>query len=575
VSVGDGIEIAARFALIRRDRAGQLVSVHAVGCNSLGGPDFAIESEGRHRGDVTAVDAAARTVTVAGFPLTDALVGQSVLFANELHQTNFQVESVSGGDGKVVLGLGYVSPMIGHGTVYDVDDQNRVLLTDTTFRNYGCQDIWSKGFDPKLEGMYLLNGDRSKHFLINDCQLFPDVSKEWWQPEADHGSFNLAGTEKLSDTFKKGGEWYVQALWPGDVAWVENALVLQVQGQQVYRLSTTSTHIVLKVGKADGKVVYKATGATPGVHTVTAKDGRVELGAAMLQSGEGIVILNPNPRVDYSDCDPPRLVEMSADGKAVQYEKGMAPAAGGARQVRLVFGDANSLEPPTIAIAGVAVPATGRGVKTEKLTKATTAITLDLQALAAWAAAKEIAYPPVLQVAVRDSALNPEPCAVSLTLAALAAPGEGAIFLSDLKPVSSLAHAGLKNDRNYAGEPGVNLRGRHFDKAIMTCPETGHAAETIYDLASHPDHRIFQAVVGLDDAVGTRGTAAFEVYVDGPDDGWQKLHATRVLSGGGDVLALRIDLGQAKKLRLVVTEGGDGIGSDHAVWADARLELGD
>ncbi|GAJ14100.1 unnamed protein product, partial [marine sediment metagenome] len=53
---------------------------------------------------------------------------------------------------------------------------------------------------------------------------------------------------------------------------------------------------------------------------------------------------------------------------------------------------------------------------------------------------------------------------------------------------------------------------------------------------------------------------------------WRKLHTTGVLAGGGDVRALTIDLGDAEKLRLVVSDAGDHHGSDHAVWANASLE---
>jgi len=572
LTIGDDIKAAARFVLIRRDRQGNLVSVHTVGCNSLAAPDFAIQGAGRPEGQVAAVDPAGKTITVAGLPLSNALAGQSVIFGNDLHQTNFQVEKVSEADGKIALGLGYVSPMIGHGTVLSVDDDTRILLTDTTFRNYGSKDIWSKGFDPKLEGMYLLNADHSEHFLIKDCQLFPDVAKEWWQPEADHGSFNLGGEKKLSDVFKPGDEWYVQALAPGDAAWLESAMVLQVQQQRVYKLVTPADHVTLRLPDAAGKIVYKAVGEPQGAYEIEVKDGSIELDAKVLRSGQGWIILDPDPNVDYGDVDPPRLVEMSADGQQVEYKEAMDLAELGAQKLQIVIEDTSRLGPFEITLAGLPVPSRGPGISVEKLSNTRTALTLQLQTLAAQAAATEIDYPPLLTIAVRDRALNPEPCRLSLTLGNLAAAGEGAVFLSDIEPVSASCHSGLKRDQNYAGQPGVTLRGAHFAKSLMTCPLKDGPAEVIYDLTPYPDHSIFRAVMGVEDETGTRGSVVFEVHVDAPDGGWRKLHATRALAGGGDVKALTIDLGDAQKLRLVVTDAGDHHGSDHAVWANARLE---
>ncbi len=572
LAVGDDLKAAARFVLLRRDRRGNLVSVHTVGCNRLTAPDLALQGQGRYQGTVTAVDPDTNTVTVAGLPFSSALVGQSVIFANDLHETNFQVEAVSQTGGQVTLSLGYVSPLIGHGTVLSVDDETGVMLTDTTFRNYGSHDIWAKGFDPKLEGMYLVNADRSRHFLINDCQLFPDVAKDWWQPEAEHGSFNLVGEKKLSEAFRPGDDWYVQALWPGDAAWLESAMMLQVHQPRIYRLITPADHVILRLPDATGKAIYKAVGEPQGAYQIEVQDGRVELDAKVLRSGQGWVVLNPDPNVDYDDTDPPRLVRISADGHQTEYQESMDLAALDARKLQLVIEDASRLEPFEITLAGLPLSARGPGISVEKLSKTRTALTLEPQALAAQAMTEEIAYPPLLKIAVRDRALNPEPCRLSLTLGNLAAAAEGAVFLSDLEPLSARCHAGLIRDQNYARQPGVTLRGTHFAKSLMTHALKDGPAEVIYDLTPYPNHRLFRAIVGVDDETGTLGSVTFEVHVDAPDGGWRKLHATGMLAGGGEVKALTIDLGQAEKLRLLVTDAGDSHGSDHAVWANARLE---
>ncbi len=96
-------------------------------------------------------------------------------------------------------------------------------------------------------------------------------------------------------------------------------------------------------------------------------------------------------------------------------------------------------------------------------------------------------------------------------------------------------------------------------------------AEVIYDLAPYPQHRALRAVIGVDDGPGA-GSVQFEVYIDQPDGQWKQVYGSQVLRGGGAGKALCLDLGGATKLRLVVTNAGDGHGCDHAIWCNARLE---
>jgi alpha-galactosidase len=83
---------------------------------------------------------------------------------------------------------------------------------------------------------------------------------------------------------------------------------------------------------------------------------------------------------------------------------------------------------------------------------------------------------------------------------------------------------------------------------------TGGACETV------------SAQVGVDDEKGANGTVAFEVWADGT-----KVAATGVLTNAMPAQSLTADVTGAQLVRLVVTDGGDGIDSDHADWADALL----
>ena len=78
----------------------------------------------------------------------------------------------------------------------------------------------------------------------------------------------------------------------------------------------------------------------------------------------------------------------------------------------------------------------------------------------------------------------------------------------------------------------------------------------------------FEALAGLDDEKKGHGSVQFQVYVDG-----SKKLETPTLHGGDAPVPVSVDLTGAKKMTLVVTDGGDGNDSDHADWADARLTL--
>jgi alpha-galactosidase len=76
----------------------------------------------------------------------------------------------------------------------------------------------------------------------------------------------------------------------------------------------------------------------------------------------------------------------------------------------------------------------------------------------------------------------------------------------------------------------------------------------------------FQAFVGVDDAKGANGTVVFQVYADG-----RKVADSGVLTNAMPAVPLAADLTGATLLRLEASDAGDGINSDHADWADAKV----
>ena len=94
-----------------------------------------------------------------------------------------------------------------------------------------------------------------------------------------------------------------------------------------------------------------------------------------------------------------------------------------------------------------------------------------------------------------------------------------------------------------------------------------HSNSTIiYDL-SDKNYDYFTAYIGVDrNMYGTIGSVSFEVYVDG-----EKMFDSGLMNSKDPQKYIQVDINGAKELKLVVTDGGNGNGSDHATWGDTKL----
>ncbi|MDB8789110.1 NPCBM/NEW2 domain-containing protein [Romboutsia sp. 1001216sp1] len=115
------------------------------------------------------------------------------------------------------------------------------------------------------------------------------------------------------------------------------------------------------------------------------------------------------------------------------------------------------------------------------------------------------------------------------------------------------------NKLKLTGEDGQEVV---YDKGIGT-----HANSTIvYDLTDK-NVDLFSAFVGVDRAMyGSVGSVQFEVYVDG-----EKVYDSGLMNSRDSQKFVDVDLAGAKELKLIAKDGGNGIGSDHATWGDAKL----
>ena len=157
----------------------------------------------------------------------------------------------------------------------------------------------------------------------------------------------------------------------------------------------------------------------------------------------------------------------------------------------------------------------------------------------------------------------------SARVATVPPPPTADTWASDLGWVSASNGWGpVEKDRANGGTgagdgPPLTLGGTVYQKGLGA-----HATSRItYYLAGNCTR--FTAVVGVDDSQGARGSVQFAVVADG-----KTLAATPVLRNDTAPYSLELDLAGAQSVELVVTDGGDGNGNDHADWADARFHCG-
>jgi len=154
---------------------------------------------------------------------------------------------------------------------------------------------------------------------------------------------------------------------------------------------------------------------------------------------------------------------------------------------------------------------------------------------------------------------------------------KGAIYLSDLPEQDLVAYLPCwKKDTNHVGG-AISLGGKEYPKGILLHPAEGADGKGVgrvtYVLAGPLSKaRRFQATIGVDDAVERYGRGSVTFIVEVLRDGkWQQLYASPVLKLADKPLTVGVDIAGAQQLRLITTDGGDGIACDHAEWADARL----
>ncbi|GAB2630278.1 hypothetical protein GCM10009743_00880 [Kribbella swartbergensis] len=142
----------------------------------------------------------------------------------------------------------------------------------------------------------------------------------------------------------------------------------------------------------------------------------------------------------------------------------------------------------------------------------------------------------------------------------------GEKWVSDLEFLDSTNGWGpVERDRSN-GEDGaadgapITLDGVQYAKGLGT-----HAPSSV-SVRIGGNCKTFTAKVGVDDEVEDRGKVSFKVLVDGVAK-----YTSDLLTGTSPTANVSVDVTGGQTLTLQVTDGGDGITSDHADWAEAKV----
>ena len=161
-----------------------------------------------------------------------------------------------------------------------------------------------------------------------------------------------------------------------------------------------------------------------------------------------------------------------------------------------------------------------------------------------------------------------------VTLQDLSIPPKPDVHLSDL-PALKLENGSRQVNLNKSNEGNpLRVAGETYAKGL------GCHARSLAVYAIPPKANRFVAIAGIDDEVAaTGGSVTFEVYGDTKQPGSQPelLAASPVIGIKNCKSRWSFDLPlkpEFKELRLVVTDGGDGIAADHADWVDTGFLIG-
>jgi beta-galactosidase GanA len=167
--------------------------------------------------------------------------------------------------------------------------------------------------------------------------------------------------------------------------------------------------------------------------------------------------------------------------------------------------------------------------------------------------------------ATYEQANRPDSASAAATVRVPPPPPTGTVYLSDIPFTATNGWGPVERDtsngENQAGDGRpITLNGTVYAKGLGV-----HADGDVTVYLGGSCSR-FTAVVGVDDEVGGSGSVTFAVVADGVP-----VVTTAVLTGSSASVPVDADVSGAQQLDLVIGDGGNGNGTDHGDWADAKL----
>jgi hypothetical protein len=143
-------------------------------------------------------------------------------------------------------------------------------------------------------------------------------------------------------------------------------------------------------------------------------------------------------------------------------------------------------------------------------------------------------------------------------------------YLADLKTIGFKHVPLLDWQHEYANDRSIThsqLRagGRLFIKGIGM-PATSRLAYEIPAGATR-----FEAEIAVDDDAGRAGSVLFRVFLEASGESWQPAFESKVIRGGDPLQSVQVELGEARRLALVVEMADHGDQRDWADWLNARF----
>jgi hypothetical protein len=584
IKLAGGGEVQGRWGMVRRDAQGVRQAM-LIGGSKLAVGGLNLTMQPHWRGRVTAVDYAANTLDVnVPLPAGETLKGEWVILSNTRHSTCYEIVSVQPQGAGSRLQLTEVSPMVGKGAAGKTEEDKRIMHTDTRWRIFGKNQIWSNDFGPALAGYRLLNEDLSGGVEIEDCKLMPSRTRWFWK--AEPAWIKVAGEGAFANLFKDtNGDgqvgWWIYDFGPGFDFTITNSVHLKRQGAQLWSVdhrggalqmslpaTTALTQLIVRDGAGKAQVL-------PCRYEAARKLAHFTLPAGL--SGPLVIALKSPAGLNLADREPPVVTGLKVDGQPVaEADLQKLQLTQPPQLIEISVRDAlNPLDPAsTFVQAGERTVMAGRpGVSlvVDKAKPRQGVLRLEPGKFMDFANRQEgTVYS--LSASVNDAALSGPPTRLDFRFILSPVIPEGSVYLSDLEPRHAAAHSGLIRDRAYDGSE-LWLGGLLYPKGLMVCPRvTGgpiNYGEAIYTIPPGKFKR-FRAVIGISDGTSA-GSVIFSVQLRKGGGEWREAFKSSLMVRASRPEPIVIPLGDADEIRLYTDADGD-IGCDHAVFAGARFE---